>query len=559
LVAILPKVVDYGVILAAPIFDHSKVAIIDEISRSGLPPKNPFFGEPGENTRLAYYYLWHFSAAELSLLLGASGWEADAALTWFTAFSSLMLMVGLARWISGRGSAAIWVLLLAATASLRPVLGFVFFPEVLDPLISPATGFGGWLFQASWAPQHLASASCVVLATLLMGQIAHRASFFLLATFVLVVVAGFESSTWVGGITFAVAAVMAGTAMLMRCKPPQRLPFLMRGMTAAAFAVGLASPLLLDQYVTTVMSSGDLPIAVHPYEVLGELLPEGLRRVLDVPAFWLVLLVVEFPAFYVTGSVELAHVLGSRETEPAQMDAAVPLASLAGASLMIAWLFVSTIGGNNDLGWRAALPGIIVLLVFAAVGLSRWLAASAAIAATAAISAFVLGLPGGIRILHDSAVGIAQSPKEDFAATPVMWDAVRRHSSPDERIGNNPLFLQHVTPWPINISWALLSNRRSCFAGRELALVFVPLSSLRREEINAQFIRVFAGRGSTNDVRELANVYGCQVIVVTATDGAWLHDPFAASTYYRLVNETSDKWRIYRATGATMGLIEGLE
>jgi hypothetical protein len=37
---------------------------------------------------VAYYYLWHFSAAVVAVLTGVSGWEADAALTWFTAFAS---------------------------------------------------------------------------------------------------------------------------------------------------------------------------------------------------------------------------------------------------------------------------------------------------------------------------------------------------------------------------------------------------------------------------------------------------------------------------------------
>ena len=60
--------------------------MIDEMARSGVPPANPFFGGAGTPARLAYYYLWHFSAAELSLLAGISGWEADAALTWFTCF-----------------------------------------------------------------------------------------------------------------------------------------------------------------------------------------------------------------------------------------------------------------------------------------------------------------------------------------------------------------------------------------------------------------------------------------------------------------------------------------
>ena len=63
--AVWPKLGGGGIVLAAPMFDHSKIAIIDDIVRLGLPPGNPFFGGLGAQSGLAYYYLWHFSAAML--------------------------------------------------------------------------------------------------------------------------------------------------------------------------------------------------------------------------------------------------------------------------------------------------------------------------------------------------------------------------------------------------------------------------------------------------------------------------------------------------------------
>ena len=97
--AILPKFGTDGVYLASPIFDHAKVALIDDMTRLGLPPGNPFFADPGIG--LAYYYLWHFAAAQLALATGISGWEADAAMTWFSAAASLAMMMGLAAWLGG--------------------------------------------------------------------------------------------------------------------------------------------------------------------------------------------------------------------------------------------------------------------------------------------------------------------------------------------------------------------------------------------------------------------------------------------------------------------------
>ena len=57
--AVLPKSrLGDGVALAGPMFDHAKLAMIDDMARMGLPPGNPFFGESGD--RLPYYYLWYF-------------------------------------------------------------------------------------------------------------------------------------------------------------------------------------------------------------------------------------------------------------------------------------------------------------------------------------------------------------------------------------------------------------------------------------------------------------------------------------------------------------------
>ncbi|HEY0303087.1 MAG TPA: hypothetical protein VGC36_17200, partial [Rhizomicrobium sp.] len=166
--AVLPKATADGVALAGPIFDHSKVAMIDEMARLGVPPGNPFFGGEGMPAHLSYYYLWHFSAAEWAVLAGVSGWEADAALSFFTAFASLGAMAGFAVWLSGRSSAALWAVALAATASMRPPIYAVFGVFRAEEYIGYQSGFGGWLFQASWAPQHIASATAALLSIFIL-------------------------------------------------------------------------------------------------------------------------------------------------------------------------------------------------------------------------------------------------------------------------------------------------------------------------------------------------------------------------------------------------------
>jgi hypothetical protein len=541
--AILPTVSGGAVYLAAPIFDHAKVAFIQDMMKFGVPPENPFFSDPFP--RLSYYYLWHFSAAELALAIGISGWEADVAMTWFSSFASLTMMMGLAVWLSAR-AAAILVVILSTTASARTVLEWMFGSQNVDAVVGRAAGFGGWLFQTAWVPQHVISATCAVAAVILMSELTRRTSVLLVTTLALVVAAGFESSTWIGGVTFAIAAPVIAIVIIGRLGPQQRLLFIASVVVAAVLAACFVMPLLRDQLAVTAGRGS--PIAGQFYPALESYFSDWLRAVLDPPAFWVVLLPIELPAVYVVGMIALTQLFSSRKFEDDRSHVARVVAALALTSLAVCWLLTSTVAENDDLGWRAALVAAMALTVLAAAGLSRCIVARVHVVMTVAGVAIILGLPGGIDLIRSYITARMVPAARLFAASPELWAAVRRHSGPSERVGNNPLFLQAMTPWPVNISWALLSDRRSCFAGRELALVYTTLGLQRTEEINAQFIRVFAGHGSPADVRELATEYDCRVVVVTPADGAWARDPFAASPRYRLVDESAEQWRIYRAT-----------
>ena len=239
---ILPKSAGGAVWLADATFDHAKVAIIDAMARLGLPPVNPVIGEAGARSGLAYYYLWHFSAAEIALVTARSGWEADVGLTWFTAFASLSLMMGLAVWLSKRGIAAIFVVALAAAGSLWVALYWIFQAKSFAPVLAPPIGMGGWLFQATWAPQHLMAASCVVTALLLLTRYALRQSLALVVTIALLVVAGFESSAFVGGIAFAVGGLIAAPILIGEVHPQRRLRFVGGLAIAALLVVCLIAP-----------------------------------------------------------------------------------------------------------------------------------------------------------------------------------------------------------------------------------------------------------------------------------------------------------------------------
>jgi hypothetical protein len=544
--ALFPKVSGDAVTLSGPIFDHSKIAMIDQMTRLGLPPGNPFVGEAGHETLLAYYYLWHFSAAELALIPGISGWEADIALSAFTAFSSLALMMGFAAWIAGRVAAGLWVVPLAFAASLHPVVETIFGAENFYSYILPPTGFAGWLFQTAWAPQHTAATSSVLLSSLLLLQLARRPAPLTVIVFSLTAVAGYESSTWVGGIVFAVAApVMA--AILLVDRRAHQLRFIGNCAVAALLAAALAFPFLHDQLLSATARAAGSPIVFSPFSVLDFPDSDLVRRALDIPAFWLVLMLIEFPAIYLPGLVSLAGTLrGKLAAGPALLMSWLLLALMA-TSLVIAGYFTITFAENNDLGWRAVLPAVSVLTIFAATGLARWLARPAPLAAALALACLFLALPRSIQLVAENLRGRPSASAKVFAATPQMWAAVRRVTGRAERVANNPQFMGDMTPWPVNISWALFADRASCFANSELVLPYSSLPRASVEAIDHLFQTVFDGNANAGDVHELASRYQCRTVVLTAQDGAWTRDPFANSDDFRLADEKAGAWKIYRA------------
>lgn len=550
--AILPKLMPDGIALASPIYDHAKIALVDEIVRTGVPPANPFLGTAHGPGSTAYYYFWLFGAAQLALLSGATGWEADIAATWFTGFASLALMCGLAFRLSGaRSTSALFVLILALGGSLRPVLAALFGADAVDAALEPATGLAGWLFQTSWSPHHVAAGATMVLSLILMERLARAPSFpspapdlasrlVLVLVLALLIAAGFESSLWVGGVTFLLCAGAAGLVLLLSAPAGGRLAFPIAIAIAGALALVLVFPLLSLQLAAASGRGGGVPVLISPLPVLGPAVPEDWRGLLDLPAYWLVLLAIEFPAVWIIGAVaafRLKHPL-------------VPaLAAAAFASLCGGWLLVSTVGENNDLGWRAVLPGLLILTAFAGAGFARCLAGRRVAGIVGALVLACLAVPDGLVLLRNNSVGELSPDGARFREAPAMWAAVRRHAAPQERIANNPAMTSTLAPWPVNLSWALLADRRSCFAGNELTLAFATLPADARTRAADLFERVFAGTGGPDDLAALVRDFDCKVVLLTPQDGAWSRDPFARSALFTLAEEEAGRWRIYRATG----------
>ena len=544
--AIYPHVQGDLVALAGPIFDHSKVALVNEIAQSGLPAINPIFGEVGQPAPLSYYYLWHFSAASMALAADVSGWTADIAVSWFTAFASLTLMMGLAAWLGRSAMAGGWVIVLALTASVRPLFALFVGYSWANEITGYPSGFGAWLFQTTWAPQHVQSAACIIVALLILGNFRNGRGVLTSLVLALVIAAGFESSAWVGGVTFALVAAVLCPWLLVVSDPASRSRLMKIAGSAAILSLAIMFPFISDQVSSLSARGAGLPVEFAAVEVLGDSIPEAYRRIFNIPAFFLLYLPVELCAIYLIGIPALAGLWRQAARRSTRANVLRVLVCSVLVSLIVSGMLRSNLSQNNDLGWRAALPAIMVLVSVVAAGLVTYWPRISLFFKGLAIVVIILGMVQGLLRIQGNVVVPYQPAGREFFSSQEMWKAVRQHTDRSERVANNPRFLAELTTWPVNISWALLSERRSCYAGGDLAVPFIakPLPALVK--IDDLFNRVFQGRPEPDDLRDMVTKYGCRVVVVNRSDGAWAADPFARSPLFRLVDQREDGWRIYR-------------
>jgi hypothetical protein len=401
--AIAPKEVSDGILLSDQIFDHSKIAIIDDMARLGLPPGNPFMAHDGADGRLAYYYLWYFSAAELSRLLGVTGWEADIGLTFFSVLVSLAVMMAIAARLSGRRVASVWVVLVAASATWRTTFESLLGVDTMERWLPAPGGLGGWMFQSSWVPQHLTSTSCVLTAVYLISRLAERPSVLGSLILGLLVAAGFESSTWIGGLCFALACIALVPIAVVQGEPGRRRTLFMALCVAGVIAAVVSSPFLVDQAAAAAHRQHQFPISLRMLETVGPGVPHNWQMLLAIPVCWLVLLPIELSLSYLAG---MAVIIRSLRWLPhvsrCQRRLSLLVIALAISSLLIATCLASTLAVNNDFSWRAALLATTALIVLAAVGLSFWSSERKWLPVGLALLAMALSTPETMRLLHDN-------------------------------------------------------------------------------------------------------------------------------------------------------------
>jgi hypothetical protein len=310
----------------------------------------------------------------------------------------------------------------------------------------------------------------------------------------------------------------------------QRLRQLLRLCLPGGLTLVLIAPFLSAESAAVAARHGGAGVALGAYPVFGPVVPAAWRPILDLPAFWFVLLPFLFPA------VLPAALAFCRTTQSAWRK---PFSVLALACLCGACVSRSTFD-NNDLGWRVVLPALLVATPMAAV----WLARGRGVRLLAALGFGALGLVQTAVFAGDYTLGRRPGAPADFVQAQAMWPAVRALTGRDERIANNPHDLETVTPWAVNIGWALLSDRPSCYAGWETVLAYGAMPRARLLAMNGRSRRLFAGVPVEGDIRDLRDQDHCDAVLVTSRDPAWQKPFWKDVSLFKPLSAT-ETWSLY--------------
>ncbi len=375
-IAILPMLpiapVEYrdGLFFAEPIFDHMKVALVDAIHRHGVPPRSPYYS-PGEPVAINYYFGWYVVAATLRVLPNVSGFIADAALTYCTAWISLLAMAGLALLIGGKRRTAYLAPLVALPLGLDEALRWMIGAPYQD-FIGAEHGLENWLVQATWVPQHLFSGATVVLVILLLVElIRNTAARWVIAPLLgLLASASIVSSIWAGAFGLAGAFLPLTIAVL---STPEARVRLRSALAPLALAMGVAA-MAVAPFIRTLLSfetpGSRSPVGFWLFPTLQVVLQEdAFGYICHFLAYWTLFACIQFGAIYFVGWTGLLmgrDGMWSSTRLFRRMSIAVIVANLSVAQ------FMKSVIVNNDLGWRVVLPAVLLLCVWTTATLSGW-------------------------------------------------------------------------------------------------------------------------------------------------------------------------------------------
>ncbi|WP_245459570.1 hypothetical protein [Rhizobium sp. CCGE531] len=545
--AIIPQHYGESAGVGHPIWDHVKIAIVNEIAQNGLPPANPFYSQAEIPYTLIYYYVWHFIAACSSVVTGASGWEADIALTGLTALFSTFVVAWLAVARSSSANAAWWVLPLLLAGSLKSIVRFAS-GKWIDTWMAHEHGLQTWIIQAAWVPQHLFSGALSLIIVLAYLRILYcdAGRNLVLAVFMGAMLASaYGSSMWAGGFSLLLILPVVGVLAVPHVLRAHRLLEVAISLSVAVTIAVLCAGVLVYEQSFLIHARKAVAFWVFPTFLGG-------NWFYDVPGFWAVLLLLEFGIVFLSFFIWSVSIVSDETTGRPDIDRAIIVAVIAP---LFCTQFLHSVIMYNDLGWRVLIPSLLLMTGMTAALFSTHFGERTLVGGLTTMTAVIFLTPSilaGAQCVYAANFQFrVEGPETEegiaFKASPDMWKAVRQVTPSAEAVANNPLDLASVTRWPGNIAWAVLSRRRNC--GTPLGLLRAYAAQLTPEQASGVyqfFVDAFEGNATEDRLRVMKEKYLCKTLVVTSRDGLWGKPVLDNNSVYKLVSEEKGKWRIYR-------------
>ena len=535
----------------------TRTALIEAITRTGIPPINPTY-YPGHFERITeLYYFWYIMASVIDSL-GGNWIDARIALFAGITWTGLALMATISTYLRLRNNQSpnenrrlsmIGIRLLAVSGlDFIPVIAFMIAIKTSVgrlPFDGRIEGWNlpvmSWLNAMTWVPNHVASmAACMIaLLAILSNNQETKATRWIIH----VIVAGasiasaFGESVWVAA-TFGLFMGIWGIFILFRKSE--------RPLFVAIVLSGILGLLFVSQFLLEILKgggksavTGSLPIGlfVRPF-LFTRLLPHGPREILET-----LLLPVnyffELGFFLVIAFMWLKQKQNSGEL---RNNAYMLAETVLFLTVMILLSFVkSTVIVIDDLGMRAWLLGQFVLIIWAVDLLSSY---SREVSLSTILAPNSTTIPKQSRDLLRALliVGIMTTALEAFSTRfwPILVDTgiagVPNELTPDTNLGKRTYdarlayeFIRDDTPKDLivqNNPLTMLDRPSGLYGSRQVVIGDRTAYGVAAEEFKrmSEEIGQIFNMDSTPDwssLDQLCDNYSIDAIIVNDTDPLW--------------------------------------
>ncbi len=518
-------------------YDYSvRTAVTDAISRSGIPPQNPFFC-PGRPVPLRYHYFWP-AAASVVDELGGSAVDPRQAFIAGTVWCGLGLAAVAALYMllfhpageSGfRRRAWIAAGLFAVTGlDLLPNLAFAAAGVILPEMEWWNEQVTSWTGAVLWVPHHAAALVACATGFLLLWHGASAAGRRARGVACVLAALAFASAAGMSVYVVLPFALFVGLWLLLALTEKRlRDAAIIAG--SGVLALALVSP-----YLLSLRSSGAdvafIELHVRDFAPIAGLLSghgqwiRELGNALALPVNYF----FEFGFFAVAG-MDWWWLLRKR---PASRRYTAGVLLMLAASLLVCTFLRSRVIVANDLGWRAAMPAQFALLI-AAADLIDFLYATRQ-ARTARLGVLrpalgvllVIGALGtlwelGILRMHPILFGTRPGPNFTEAqrrfALRRVYDEVKLRTPRNTIVQHNPAVIPNDFPFGLYANRQGAAENRTCGTdfGGDLAACGKLLPG-----IQALFAGGPSDRGLVTAERACA-AWGIEVLIAKDTDPVW--------------------------------------